>query len=250
MPTRTSSAPPDGQHDSGNFTNSEGFLPAKTNAWINPPHMKDQSAGGNNLIQGNPKDLNIPGVMVGAPITGPVPTGVAPGIILVAPSSGPIPGSPVVIINGAPSMPLIPGQGQPIAGIMVQSPQIHMGHQGGHEGGDRDNHSYNGQPGSEVPQGQGQGQGNNKQISPQMIRPQMNSQMPPQMQQQQMMYHNNSPMGQGGRPLQGMQMMIPSNYPLPYFPNGPNQPSQQMLYVQGRGYVLSYKLLLSFFAMQ
>lgn len=223
--------------------------------------MKDQISIGNHSNQGSIKDSNISSVPQGSSNSGPIPTGAATGTILIAPSTGggvpmPMPIIPVVIGNGSPSMPMTVG-GQQTTSIMVPMPPAHMNHQGGggHDGGEREIHSYNGQqPGgplgeqSQQSQGQSQGQqGNMKQIQHQMMRPQqqqqqqMPNQMPQQMQQQQIMGYNNSPIVQGGRPLQGQpaiqMLMAPQMYQnQPYYAN-PNQSNQgqPIMFIPGPG---------------
>jgi hypothetical protein len=234
IPTRTSSAPPDGHYDVGNFPSHEGFQATKTNAWLNPPHMKDLSAGGSQQIQ---KDSNSPNMMNNIPIpaTGASPGGGQPGVILIASSAVPVqPLSPVQIIpNSAAPMPYMAAQ--PISGAMLAIPAAHMGHQGGHDGGDRDNHSYSGPPGSEQ-----QVQGNPKQINQPMMRQNMPPQSQPQMQG--IIYGGNVPIPGGGRPIHGQQhqqqqqpppmLMMPQQmFPgQPYY--APNQPNSQLVFAR------------------
>lgn len=217
--------------------------------------MKDQNSVGNNSNQGASKDSNIPNVVSGSSNLGAMSAGNSGGTILIAPSTGggvpmPMPIIPVVNGNGVPLIPINVG-GQPSTNVIVPMPPVHMNHQGGgvHDGGDRDTHSYNGQqsggPLVEQSQGQGPGQhGSMKQIPQQLMRPQQQqqqqqipNQMPQQMQQQQMMFSNNPPMGQGGRPMQGqqpIQMMIqPQMFQNQQFYANPNQPNQgqQIMYM-------------------
>ena len=221
--------------------------------------MKDQNSVGNNSNQGALKDSNIPTVASGSSNMGTMSAGNnTTGIILTAPSTGggipmALPIIPVVNGNGVPLIPITVG-GQPSTNINVSMPQVHMNHQGGgvHDGGDRESHSYNGQqsggPVVEQSQGQGPGQhGGMKQIQQQLMRPQQQqqqqipNQMPQQMQQQQMMFSNNPPMVQGGRPMQGQQpmqmMMQPPIYQNQAYFSNPNQPNQgqPMMFLPSRG---------------
>lgn len=203
--------------------------------------MKEISAGGSQQIQ---KDSNSPIMMNNIPnaATGALAGGGQPGVILIAPSAVPVsvPLSPVQIItNNATPMPYMAAQ--PISGAMLSIPAAHMGHQGGHDGGDRDNHSYSGPPGSEQ-----QVQGNPKQISQPMMRQNMPPQSQPQMQS--IIYGGNVPIPGGGRPLHGQQQHQQQQQPPPMlmmpqqmFPGqpyyAPNQPNSQLVFARSVAYL-------------
>ena len=218
IPTRTSSAPPESNHDAGNFPSH--------NAWVNPPNMKDLS--GNNTSQQFVKDAGPHNVINNAAInaTGAMSVGIGASGNAVLPS----PGVPVPVpISSAPMTPNASGTTAYIPG---QHPSaiaaVHMNHQGGHDNGDRDNHSYNGPPGSEQVQV--------KQVPQGMIRQSMSPQSQPQMQPN--LYPSNAPAG-GGRPIQGQQQMVMMHQPVyaaqPFYPSQGNQ----IMYSPNRGCVIN-----------
>ena len=72
----------------------EGFQPNKANnVWLNPPHMKDASAGAANINQQSSKDSSPSNIATNLPLasSGMVPGSVAQGVTLGTPS----PGAPV-----------------------------------------------------------------------------------------------------------------------------------------------------------
>lgn len=190
--------------------------------------MKDLS--GNNTNQQFTKDSGPQNVISNAAtnVTGTMSV----GVVASGNANLPSPGVAVSVpISSAPMTPNISGSTAYISGQHSSAVAVaHMNHQGGHDNGDRDNHSYSVPPGSE------QVQGNPKQVPQGMIRQSMSPQSQPQMQPN--LYPSNAAAG-GGRPIQGQQQMLMMHQPVyaaqPFYPNQGNQ----IIYGPNRGCVIT-----------